>query len=225
MPLFANFAELQKLCFMADNYLEKKFESLSNRRTVVVKRTNPSLDTLLRRNRSHRGYDKSRVVTEDELRSIVSVTTLVASASNRQVLRYKLVTKGPDADMILSHIRLAGALPELHLPQEGFEPEAFIVACTTVPETRYVDMDLGIAMQSMGLKAAEMGLNNVIICSFDKETVATLTGGFEPLAVMAIGKGAESIFLKPVDAGESLVYYRKDGVHYVPKLKLEDILV
>ena len=47
----------------------------------------------------------------------------------------------------------------------------------------------------------------------------------KPLAVIAIGKGAESIFLKPVNAGEDLNYYRKEGVHYVPKLKVEDILL
>ena len=46
---------------MADNYLEKKFEQLGKSRTVVH-RTNPSLDTLLKRNRSYRGYDNSRVV-------------------------------------------------------------------------------------------------------------------------------------------------------------------
>ena len=35
----------------------------------------------------------------------------------------------------------------------------------------------------------------------------------------------ESIYLKPVAAGESLIYYRKEGVHYVPKLGVDDLLV
>ena len=43
--------------------------------------------------------------------------------------------------------------------------------------------------------------------------------------MIAIGKGAENIYLKPVDAGESLTYYRKDGVHFVPKLKAEDLII
>ena len=46
-----------------------------------------------------------------------------------------------------------------------------------------------------------------------------------PLLVIAIGKGTENIFLKPVDAGDSLTYYRKDGVHFVPKLKVEDLII
>ena len=47
----------------------------------------------------------------------------------------------------------------------------------------------------------------------------------QPLAVLALGRGDGSIFLKPVEAGESLKYYRKEGVHYVPKLRLEDIIL
>ena len=38
---------------MADNYLENKFDQLQKARKVVVKRNNPSLDTLLHKNRSH----------------------------------------------------------------------------------------------------------------------------------------------------------------------------
>ena len=43
--------------------------------------------------------------------------------------------------------------------------------------------------------------------------------------MLAIGKSAESIYLKPVAAGESLIYYRKEGGHYVPKLGVDDLLV
>ena len=49
---------------MADNYLERKQEALENRRKTVVKRNAPSLDTLLHRNRSYRGYDPAIVVGE-----------------------------------------------------------------------------------------------------------------------------------------------------------------
>ena len=71
-----------------------------------------------------------------------------------------------------------------------------------------------------------MGLNVLIICALDGQALRSSLGlPSEPLALLAVGKGAESIYLKPVSAGESLSYYRKDGVHYVPKLRLEDILL
>lgn len=211
---------------MADNYLENKFDQLQKARKVVVKRNNPSLDTLLHRNRSHRGYDKSRVVTEEELRKIVAVNPLLPSGMNRQALRFKLVTRETGAEKVLRRIRLGGALPELHLPLPGTEPEAFILVCATVPEDRIVDIDLGISLQSMGLKAVEMGLNALIICAYDKQAVQEDFGlVYPPLAILAVGKGSESIFLKPVAEGETLKYYRVDGVHFVPKIRVEDLLL
>ena len=209
---------------MADNYLEKKYEELREKRPVI-RRNHLSLDTLLHRNRSYRGYDPSRTVTRDELLRLVEVTTLVPSGMNRQALRYRLVTEA-DSDKVLSLIRLGGALPELHLPFPGTEPRAFLVICSTVPESPVIDIDLGIAAQSLLLKAVEMGLNGIIIRAFDPVKLQEALGlELLPLLVVAIGKGAENIYLKPVEAGESLAYYRKDGVHFVPKLKAEDLLI
>ena len=209
---------------MADNYLEKKFEELREKRPVV-RRNHLSLDTLLHRNRSYRGYDPSRKVTREELLKLVEVTTLVPSGMNRQALRYRLVTE-EDSGKVLPLIRLGGALPELHLPFPGTEPRAFLVICSTVPESPVIDIDLGIAAQSLLLKAVETGLNGIIIRAFDAAKLQESLGlELLPLLVIAIGKGAENIYLKPVDAGESLTYYRKDGVHFVPKLKAEDLLV
>ena len=209
---------------MADNYLEKKYEALQEKRPVI-RRNNVSLDTLLRRNRSYRGYDPARAVTREELKKLVEVTTLVPSGMNRQALRYRLVTED-ESDRVLPLVRLGGALPELHLPFPGTEPRAFLVVASTVPENPVIDIDLGIAAQSLLLKAVEMGLNGIIIRAFDPGKLQEALGmDLAPLLVIAIGKGAEDIFLKPVDAGQPLNYYRKDGVHFVPKLKVDDILL
>ena len=185
-----------------------------------------SLDTLFEKNRSYRGYKKDFVVTHDMLKRIVNVNTKIASGKNQQVLRFKLVTKGDDADFVLKNIKLGGMLPELHLPYEGTEPEAFIVICTSAPETKIIDIDLGISMQSMSLKATEMGLNCVMICALNKVNLVEHFGlKHEPLAILAVGKGAEKIKLQTISADESRAYYRIDGVHYVPKVKLDDILI
>lgn len=209
---------------MADNYLENRQEELERRSRKVVRRSgSPSLDTLLHHNRSFRGYDISREVTEAELRELVSVTSLVASGMNRQPLRYRLVT-GADAEKVIPLITLGAALPEEHLPKPGTEPHAFIVVCSAVPEDKVVDIDLGFAGQSILLKATEMGLGGIFILNFRREALQeALQLPLAPIAVIAIGKPAESIFLLP--AAGSLQYYRKDGVHFVPKLQLEDILI
>ena len=209
---------------MADNYLERRQEELAQQKKVV-RRSSPSLDSLLKRNRSYRGYDSSRKVSEDELRKLVSVTTLVASGMNRQTLRYRLVTA--DAHKVLPLITLGAALPQEHLPHPGMEPQAYIVVCSTVPEDRVVDIDLGIAAQSILLKATEMGLGGIFILNFNKnEMRKALALPLDPIAVIAIGKPAERIFLVSAE-GENpdLTYYRKDGVHFVPKLSLSQILI
>ena len=209
---------------MADNYLEKKFEEMGKVRPII-RHNHLSLDTLLHRNRSYRGYDPSRKVTEEELKQLVAVTTLVPSGMNRQALRYRLVTE-EESDLVLPLIKLGGALPELHLPFPGTEPRAFLVVCSTVPENPIVDIDLGIAAQSLLLKAVEMGLGGICIGAFNKEKVTETFGlPCEPVLVVAIGKPAEKIELLPVRAGEPLKYYRENGVHYVPKITADDLIL
>lgn len=138
---------------MADNYLERRMEAYRAQPAAQPRRA-ATLERLLTRNRSVRGYDARFVVRADQLRSIVSVCTKIPSARNQQVLRFRLVL-ADEAPGVLAHVRMGGALPELHLPLAGTEPNAFIVVCSTVPEDRWVDIDLGIAVQSMLLRAVE----------------------------------------------------------------------
>lgn len=211
---------------MADNYLEKRYEEVFGRDGAGRKSAphRPSLDTLLLRNRSFRGYDKDYVVHRRQLNAMIAVNPKVASSINLQRLRFRPVVKGPEADAVNRYIRMGRGLPELHLPFPGTEPEAFIVVCSTVPENPGIDIDLGISLQSMLLKAVEMGLGGLIIRNFDREPVREALGlPFEPVAVLAVGKPAERIELVPVHEGDNLGYYREDGVHYVPKLTAEDL--
>ena len=212
---------------MADNYLEKRYEEVFGR-DAGKKQTprRPALDTLLLHNRSYRGYDKSYVVHRRQLDAMIGVNPKVASSVNLQRLRFRPVVKGPEADAINQHIRLGRGLPELHLPFPGTEPEAFIIVCSTVPENPGIDIDLGISLQSMLLKAVEMGLGGIIIRNFDREPIQkALALPYEPICVLAVGKPAEKIELVPAHEGDSLNYYREDGVHYVPKLQVEDLTI
>ena len=208
---------------MADNYLEKRMEDYKAQQPS--KRRMATLRNLLLRNRSYRGYDSKFIVRNDQLRRIIEVATLCPSARNQQVLRFRPVV-GEEAKEMLQHIRLGGALPELHLPLAGTEPNAFIVICSTVEESKYVDMDLGIVAQSMLLQATEIGLGGICIGAFDhKEIAEKLSLPYEPLLVLAIGRPAERIELKPCNEGDSLTYYRNEGVHYVPKINVNDLII
>ena len=208
---------------MADNYLEKRMEDYRNQAPTT--RRVASLGRLLQRNRSYRGYDNKFVVRPDQLRTIIETATLCPSARNQQVLRFRPVLTD-EADKVLKHIRLGGALPELHLPFEGTEPRAFVVICSTVEESKYVDMDLGIVAQTMLLRATELGLGGICIGAFDHAEIReVLQLRYEPLLVLAIGRPAERIEIVPCHEGDSLAYYRENGVHYVPKIGVDDLII
>ena len=209
---------------MADNYLERKMAEYRER-PATAPRPAASLDRLLRRNRSVRGYDASFRVRDEQLRRIIGVCTRIPSARNQQVLRFRPVL-ADEAPKVLPHIRLGGALPELHLPLPGTEPNAFIIICSTVPEDRYVSIDLGIAAQSMLLQAVEIGLNGLCIGAFDRAAIReALVLPYEPLLVLAIGRSAERIELTEIGAADPHAYYREGGIHYVPKVRLEELII
>ena len=212
---------------MADNYLERKMEEYRARTAAAQGSRRPlaTLSRLLLKNRSHRGYDANFIVREDQLRRIIAVNAKIPSARNQQVLRFRPVLSG-EAQKVLAHIRLGGAMPHLHLPLPGTEPNAFIIVCSTAAEDRYVDIDLGISAQSMLLQAAEIGLNGICIGAFDKERIRQEFGlEWEPLLILAIGRGIEKIELVPIGADGDRAYYREGGTHYVPKVRPEDLTI
>ena len=185
------------------------------------------LDSLLLRNRSCRGYDSNYIVSKEELLKIVEVNTKIASARNQQVLRFKLVY-GTEAKEVTKAIKLGGALPELNLPLPGTEPNAYIIICTQEPKGKWVDIDLGISAQSMLLKAVDLGLNGICIAAFNKEKICALVNGsgqMEPLLILAIGKSIERFQLLPIGEDDEHNYFRKNGVHFVPKVRIEDLLI
>lgn len=211
---------------MADNYLEKRYEETLGSAKPKVKRVGVTLDQLLLKNRSQRGYLKDYVVKREELERIVSVNTKIPSACNRQSLRFRLVTRDSGSEKVLPLIRLGAALPELHLPLPGTEPEAFVVVCNSDPGNRWAEIDLGISLQSMLLKAVEMGLNGICIGAFNKEKLKeALDLAYEPMMILAVGKGIEKIELKPISPQEDHAYFRENGVHYVPKVRIDDLIV
>lgn len=209
---------------MADNYLGKKMEEYEAQKCASVRTRRISLLSLLKRNRSTRGFDTSFKVRLDQLLSLVEAARFAPSAKNQQLLRFRLVTE-EEASLILPHIRLGAALPELSLPLQGCEPNAFVVICSK-EEGRFVDIDLGIATQTILLRGVEMGLNGVAIAAFDHQAIVeALNLAYPPQLIIAIGRSAERIEVIDIDEGESQTYYRKGETHYVPKLKSEDLII
>ncbi len=87
-------------------------------------------------------------------------------------------------------------------------------------------IDLGISAQSMLLRATEMGLNGICIRAFDRMRIREIFSlDCEPLLILAIGRGTDRIELVDIRPQDDRRYYRADGVHYVPKLTVDDLII
>ena len=183
---------------------------------------------LIKANRSYRGFDHSRIVTKDELLLLVEAARLCPSSVNMQPLKYFLAYDPATVATIQAETKWAKGLPDLTLPHPGKEPTAFIVICQDTnidANLSRFQRDVGIVAQTMLLTAVEMGLGGCMIGDFNAGSVHDVLGLKEqirPLQIVAIGK--EVILTDVVDGKTG--YYRDDqDRHYVPKRKLEDLVV
>ena len=187
---------------------------------------------LVKKNRSYRGYNHDRKVTKEELLELADCARLTASSVNIQPLKYYLAWEEEEVARIQALTSWARALPQMTLPHPGMEPTAFIVICQDTKISNALQRflkDVGIVAQTMLLAATEKGLGGCMIGSFRPEKVSAELGlpdNLVPLLIVAIGEPAEEIVLTEIEDGENTNYYR-DGndVHYVPKRRLEDIVL
>ena len=190
------------------------------------------LTDLVLKNRSYRGYNKSRKVTKEELMELVDIARLCPSSANIQPLCYYLAWEPDEVARIQEQTRWAGAITHMKLPHPGMEPPAFIVILqdTKINDsmTRF-QKDVGIVAQTMLLAAAEKGLGGCMIGNYNADSVKkelNLAENLAPVLIVAFGKPAEKIIIKEIEEGENIAYYRDENdVHYVPKRKLSDILI
>ncbi len=187
---------------------------------------------LVKANRSYRGFDETRKITKSELVNLIELARLCPSAVNAQPLKYYIAYEKELVDKVQKTTKWAMALPKLTLPYEGMRPTAFIVICQDLSidsSLQKFQKDVGIVAQTILLGAVEMGLGGCMIGNFSAHELKSSIGlkeDMQPLLVVAIGKPNEAIVIVDTEKGESTKYYRDENdVHYVPKRKLEDILL
>lgn len=187
---------------------------------------------LVEKSRSWRGYDESRKVSREELVSLVECARLTPSSINMQPLKYYLACDEETVGKIQPLTGWARALPQIQLPHPGKRPTAFIVICQDLALNKAIDRfqkDIGIVAQTMLLAATEMGLGGIMIGNFNPDKVRealALPETVRPMLILAIGKPDETIVLTDVGPDGRVNYYRDENdVHYVPKRRLEDLLL
>jgi len=190
-----------------------------------------NLKDLVLKNRSYRGYDSSVRQTKGELMELVDYARLMPAARNAQPLKYFLAYEKDIVNQIQMHTKWAGLLADLKLPFEGTEPTSFIVVLQdTEIEANLAQFknDIGIVAATITLAAAEKGLGCCMIGAYHAEgvkEVMQLPENLSPVLVIALGKPNEEIVLTEAEDGNIAYYRDENNVHYVPKRRLEDIIV
>lgn len=187
---------------------------------------------LVLENRSYRSFDENFPVSHEMLLDWVDNARLTPSAVNAQPLKYRLV-EGKDAvEKLLPLTAWAGLLKDVHLPPDGHHPSVFVVIChdTTVRENPNSSAtDVGIAAMTLLLSATEAGYGGCMIGAFDRNRVGEvlrIPEKYVPVLLVALGKPDELVFLCEPKDPANVAYYRDDhNLHFVPKRKLDDILI
>lgn len=181
---------------------------------------------LVEKTRSVRRFDQSRRVTLEQLRSMVEVARLTASARNTQPLKYVTVTNPALCEQLLEATGWAGALAD-GKPKEGDKPTGYVIIFQDKEIAKNSLWDQGIVSYSMMLAAREQGIGGCIIATIfrDKMPEMGLPENLEPVLVLGMGYPKEDIRIVEVTNG-STIYYRDENLtHYVPKRSLEELLM
>ena len=185
---------------------------------------------LVIKNRTYRGFDENYRIDRESLLELVDLTRFTASSANLQPLKYFVAGDKEIVDQIQPLTKWAGALSHLNLPYPGTRPTAFIVICqdNAISSSNGMLKDVGIVAQTITLAAAEKGLGCCMIGSFELaalKKLLKLPESIDPKLVIALGKPAEKVELTDAVDGNTTYYRDENGVHYVPKRNLEDILL
>lgn len=187
------------------------------------------LKDTVRRNRSYRRFHQEVPVSLDTLRELVDLARLSASGMNLQPLKFMLSNTPERNQAIFGTLAWAGYLKDWAGPEEGERPSAYIVVLGDTEIRKSFGVDPGIAAQSILLGATEQGLGGCIIASIQRNVLHEVLGidrRYEILLVLALGKPKETVVIDPVGPDGDIKYWRDaDGVHHVPKRRLDDILV
>lgn len=187
------------------------------------------LKELIKANRSYRRFQQDVPVTQQTLKELVELARLSPSAGNKQPLRYILSCEPEKNSKIFPHLRWASYLKDWAGPAEGERPSAYIIILGDTRISPTINCDHGIAAQSMLLGAVEKGLGGCIIASIEKDELRKeldIPAYLEILLVIALGKPNEKVQLEEVKADGDIKYWRDEqGVHHVPKRKLEEMII
>ena len=186
---------------------------------------------LIKESRSFRSFDPNDPITHEILSDLVECVRYTPSSRNLQALKFRLVTSEAECAALLPLTRWAGLLRDMEIPPKGHAPTAYVVICIDTALTENITpflKDVGICAQSILLSATEAGYGGCMIGSFHPEETSKLLSlpqTLSPQLILGMGKPDETVELTDMKSDGSIAYYRENGIHFVPKRPLEDLII
>ena len=185
---------------------------------------------LVLKNRSYRRFYENEKIDYDILVYFVDCARNTAASVNFQVLKYKLVNDEDNNKKVFDCLAWAGLLKEWKGPEDGERPSAYVVVLCDKEISTAKPIDVGIAAQTILLAATEKGYGGCMFGSVNRNKLAEEFNidleRYSIELVVALGKPKETVRLVEVSENGSTAYYRdENGVHYVPKRSIDEIIL
>ena len=187
-----------------------------------------NLKELCRGCRTYRRFEQ-KPVPKEVLADMLENVRVASCGANAQKLEYLVVRSADLVRKMQPLVKWAAYLPrEIGSPRPGEEPTAFIVIVKKAGAGAFIDVDAGIAANTLAMTAWEQGVGSCIMAAIDRPAIAGLLKVPEEDTVflaLALGYPAHRSVIVPVKEDGSIRYYvDEDRDYYVPKKKMQDIV-
>ena len=173
----------------------------------------------IKKRRSIRRY-KDEDISRKVLKKCVDAARLSPTGANRQPLKFITITK--NLEEVFKYTNWAGYLD--WNPSKKEMPRAYVAIIKQ--RDSGLEMDVGIAAQSICLAALEEGLGSCMLGALDKdelENILPVPKDYQLELMVALGYPAEEPSV--VEDQGSVRYYLEDGKLRVPKKTLKKVWI
>lgn len=188
-----------------------------------------NFEEIILRNRSYRRFEEDYIIKREILIGLIGYARLSASSGNTQGLKFYLSADRLKNEIIFRHLQWAYYLKDWAGPEKGERPSAYIIILGDTEIHATIEIDVGIAAQSILLGATSMGLGGCMFGSVNSIKLRKelyIPGKFQIPLVIALGKPKEKVVIGEVDSTGNIAYWRdKEMIHHVPKRSLDELIV
>lgn len=185
------------------------------------------LKEIILKNRSYRRFFQDEEIDTKTLKGLINLARLTATAANLQSLKFMLINNSEENEKVFSCLKWAGYLKDWNGPEEGEKPSAYIIVLNDIKIYQNASYDVGLACQSILLGAVEKGFGGCMFGSVNRDFLRQLfsiPAKYEIRLVIALGKPKEKVVIDDIRSDDIKYWRDKNGVHHVPKRKLEDLI-